>query len=211
MNYQEALSKAMKLLNKGNDKGATPEESAIFLAKAQQIIDEYRLNVDDLNFDAEQLREDNEPINNYSDDPLDIAKYGKYREVWMRRLANIVAVQNQARLVYSTLYDRSVRLQIIGRPSDVTTVRYLYSFFKRQVEELIATECAGNSGPYLGQFSMGVLDTLWRKLHAARKETCETGRVKGQIAGEKIRTTAAKGALAAGQQPVKGARKFKFE
>lgn len=172
MNIQEAILKVQKLLAKGNDKATSPEEAAAFLAKANQIMDDYKLNVDEVS-NANQEKDDNEPIRNFYDDPLDHVKYGNYRETWTRTLANVLATHNQTRTFYTTHADRSISIKIIGRGSDVQVVRYLYSFFKRQIEQLADEGCSGNSTAYRGQFCMGVIDTLWRKLLAERKQTIE--------------------------------------
>lgn len=170
MNYQDAISKAMKLLAKGNDKATSPEEAALFLSKAQEIIDAYKLDVNDFNHDQEQAKDDNEPIKDFGfADPLDDVKYGQYREVWTRRLGFILASHNSCRTVYAKKADKGVMIKIIGRASDVTLVRYLYGFFKRQVEELAKEGCAGHSSAFRGQFCMGVIDTLYNKLEAVRK------------------------------------------
>ncbi len=176
MNYQEAITKAMKLLAKGNNAAATPEESAAFLAKAQEIIDNYKLSVDDMS-DANQKTDDNEPIMDFGmEDPLDNTGYGQYRETWVRRLGWIIASHNQCKTISYRMQDKSITMRIMGRPSDVTAVRYLYNFFKRQIEEIAKPACAGHSGPYRGQFCMGVLDTLNAKLDKDRESMISSKR-----------------------------------
>jgi len=171
MNITEIATKVRKLLAMGNDKASTPEESAAFLAKAQRIIDEHKLDVSSFDYDENQEREDAEPIVDFGyEDPLDNVKYGQYRETWTRRLAAIVSHHNQCRTVYITQFDKSVVIKIIGRPSDVQTVRYMYGFFKRQVEDLSAEACRGHSSAFRGQFCMGVLDTLYGKLNRDRQD-----------------------------------------
>ena len=253
MNVNEAIQKAMKLLNKGNNAATSPEESAAFLAKAQQIIDDYKLDISSFNHDQNAKDDDAEPICNYGDeDPLDKVKYGQYRETWTRRLASVIANHNQARIVYTRHEDKSITIKIIGRASDVQIVRYMYGFFKLQVEELSAAGCKGNSSAFRGQFCMGVIDILWTKLNKERNATINAkrseqssnpmalvrvnnavarmekrntdvekfmkenmklgkgrsssfktntgGRQQGQLAGEKIRMTAARAAVGAGSR-----------
>ena len=117
-------------------------------------------------YDENQAKDDAEPVQDFGwSDPLDRVKYGQYRETWTRRLAAILAHHNQVKTIYMSHVDKSISIKIIGRASDVSLVRYLYGFFKIQVEQLAEPACKGHSSAYRGQFCMGVLDTLWHRLN----------------------------------------------
>lgn len=177
MTLDEAIDKARKLLAKGNNAATSPEESAAFLAKAQQIINDYKLDVNGLDYDENQTKDDAEPVQDFGySDPLDHVTYGQYRNTWTTRLASILSTHNQTRIVFTTHADRSITIKIIGRASDVQVVRYLYAFFKRQVEELAKPACKGHSTAFRGQFCMGVLDTLWWKLSAEKEKSIKAKR-----------------------------------
>lgn len=171
MTYQEAIDKAMKLLRL--TKSPVPAEAALAASKAQEIIDHYKLDVTGLDYDKQEAADDNEPVKDFGySDPLDNVKYGMYRETWCVRLASYVARHNHTRIVQTYAADGKGRvIKIIGRPSDVNTVRYLYPFFKIQIEEMANRDCVGHSSAYRGQYCAGVIDTLWAKLCASRQQT----------------------------------------
>jgi len=171
MQYEEALRKVRALLNLADQtRGSTPEEAANAAAKAQAIMDKFGIDTDDADFDLNTAKQDAEEIKDFGyEDPLDNAKYGNYEESWSVRLASVVAQRSACIARYRRMMDKSSSIRIIGRPSDVQMVRYLYAFFKRQIKELQAEHCKGNSSAYKGQFCNGCIDTLVKKLDESRK------------------------------------------
>lgn len=176
MQYDEALRKVRSLLNLAA-RGGTPEEAANAAAMAQKIIDKYNIDIEDADFDVNQAKADAEPITDFGwDDPLDKAKYGAYVERWSVRLANVVCNYNTCAIRYYRGESRESVIKIIGRPSDVAAVRYLYAYFKSQIIELTKTHTLGHSTAYKGQFADGCIDTLNRRLTEQRKSTFEEKR-----------------------------------
>lgn len=178
MKHDEVISKVRRMLNTN---GRTPEEAAQFAAKAQELIDRHRLNVADLEYGANEKEREDEPIKNYGyEDPIDNVKAGGYRETWTQRLASIVGEHNGCRCFWSRNNGRTMRdgitIRIVGKPSDVEATRYLYSFFKRQIEELQKVECKGNSTVYRGEFAAGCIDTLSTRLGESRAATFAAAR-----------------------------------
>jgi hypothetical protein len=177
MTHEEALRKAMGCLRLA-ERAGTPDEAALAAAKAQKIIDDYKLDIENLEFDAEQLKEDKEEVKDFGyADPLDDVKYGNYRESWTLRLASIVAHSNQCEVRHTKKSDKGIKIRVIGRPSDVCVVRYLYSFFRIQIDELAAAQTKGNSSSR-GEFCVGCIDTLKTKLEAQREATVAEVRTK---------------------------------
>lgn len=162
----------LRLANSSNQ-----HEAALAASRAQEIIDRYKLDISDLDYDTQSTKDDAEPVQDFGyEDPLDHVKYGWYRETWCIRLASVISRSNQCRIVYRRQPDKSRKIRIFGRPSDVSTVRYLYGFFRAQVEALAKTNCAGHSSAYFGQFCTGVIDTLTVKLTASREELFKSKR-----------------------------------
>jgi hypothetical protein len=182
MTHEEALRKAMSCLRLA-ERAGTPDEAAVAAAKAQKIIDDYKLDISNLEFDSEQLKEDKEEVKDFGyADPLDDVKYGNYRESWTLRLASIVAHHNQCAIRYQKKQDKGIRIRAVGRPSDVQALRYLYSFFRRQIEELTAQNCKGNSSTFKGEFCVGCIETLSKKLDEQAEATVTE--VKERYAGD---------------------------
>ena len=170
MNLNEAIRKASKLLKLAQSPNA--EEAASAAAKAQEIIDKYRLDIDDIDFDANTKAEDNEEVKDFGyEDPLDTPGVKDF-SVEMLQLAKTVSYHNQTKVFFikgASTYE--LQFKIIGRPTDVQTTRYLYGFFKQQILEMVKRICKGNSHTYKWQFLKGVVATIGNKLEDQHEKT----------------------------------------
>ena len=167
------------------ERGGTPEESVLAAAKAQEIIDRYKLDVSGLDFDAQEKERDDEPVKDFGyEDPLDNISHKRYGIVIAVKLASVVARINQCRIVYRNhqdVYGGKVRtvsaaIKIIGRASDVSAVRYLYSYYKNEIERLAKLHTAGHSQTYYCHFCFGACDTLSERLNKSQAETAVSKR-----------------------------------
>jgi len=167
--YQEALAKAAKLLRLA--KSDNPNEAALAASRAQEIIDRWKLDVSGIGVDGALELGSEEPINNFSHDPLDAVAAR-----WKDQLAITLAKINQAQV-----YRADGGLCLIGRPSDVQTIRYLYTWLCREVERLAARDCAGCGRTYWNNFRIGVVDTVAKKLRLQADETLAAVRQEAAV------------------------------
>lgn len=191
-------------------KSSNEHEAALAAARAQEIIDRYQLAINDLDFDAQQKQRDDEPIKNFGyNDPLDNVKYGNYRESWTLRLATVVAEHNGTRTFWCkngyTSRD-GISIRIVGKPSDVDATRYLYSFFKGQIESLQSSCGRGQSSTWKGEFATGCIDTLRRRLKEQREATINE--VKAENAGNPLALMRVQNAVAKVEQKVQAVDKW---
>ena len=171
MTYQDAMRKVMALLRLADaERNPNAEQAAAAAAKAQELIDRYKLDVASADYDSQQEMRDQEDVQAFDDDPLGEAK-GTYHMRWSGQLAMTICMMNQCMVYRSMTGTITCVWQIIGRPSDVSAVRYLFSYFQREVNRLADAACVGHSRAYWGQFCCGVVDTIRRKLHASQKQT----------------------------------------
>lgn len=201
MTQDEALRKAMACLRLA--KSSNPNEAALAAAKAQEIIDRYQLDVSSLDYDAQQKKRDDEPIKNFESDPLDDVEGINVK--WAGVLAVHVARNNQCR-VYLQDGLRGKVLKIIGRASDVSAVRYMYSFLKEEVKRLRKENAAGHSGPYMNQFAHGVVDTIAAKLKQQREATFNA--VKAEQANNNLALVRVNNAVAKIKERMQAVDKF---
>lgn len=178
MTHEEAISKAIRLLKLAQSDN--PHEAALAAAKAQEIIDRYKLT--GLSAESELpggAKEPEEPIRNF-EDPLDYAKSGEGKNLsrWKVSLASVLAKANQSRIYTSQVYDKAFAtrtpvIRIVGRPSDVETVRYLYQYLVNEVERLTKVHAKGNGKTWANNFRYGVVDEIRDRLEAQRNETAQ--------------------------------------
>lgn len=163
MTHNEAVSKVAKLLRLSQS--SNPNEAALAASRAQEIMD--RFKIDSLSLDRSERKPDEE-VKNFRDDPLD----GQSAATWKGRLALTLAEMNQA-----ICYKSSGKLSLIGRPSDVSTVRYIYGWLVREVDALAAKNCAGNGRTWTNNYRIGVVETVCNRLreqHAATINAVKT-------------------------------------
>ena len=174
MKYEEALRKAVSCLKLSQS--SNQHEAALAAAKAQEIIDRYNLQIEDIKR-GDQSKEPEEDILNFGNDPLHEVCQVDSR--WTIRLASTIARMNSCRIYYSTKMSGSAIIKLIGRPSDISTVRYLFGWMETEVRRITHQECKGHSRRYQIDFRTGVVDTIQRKLEEQRKATYS--RVKQEV------------------------------
>lgn len=171
-----AMEKAAKLLRLAQSDN--PHEAALAAARAQEIIDRYRLNAAAIANAAEdhnpgQAPDDAEEIRNYADDPLS-ADGG----TWKALLAQAIADGNQCKI-----YTCGGAVCIIGRASDVEIVRPFFERIAAEVERLAAIHCKGNGRTYWNNFRLGCVDTIRHRLRESARATVEAVKSEAIAAG----------------------------
>lgn len=159
MPANSVLDKVRKLLRLAQS--PNPNEAAAAAVKAQQLIDEHNLASALLSLET-GANEPDEPIEDFQkkDAPLD----ENDRDYWRWRLAAILMHAN-ACAGYCL-----GGIQIMGRPSDVETVRYLYGYFAGEVNRLTEVAGKGCGRTWRNNYRNGIVDTLGARLmeqHAA--------------------------------------------
>jgi len=169
MTQEEALRKAIACLKLSQS--SNEHEAALAASKAQEIIDRYKLDVNSLDYDSESDKSDLETIQDYYSDPVDRMPFTRMR--WISTLASTISKLNQCR-IYLSPNGRGKNIHIVGRPSDVATVRYLQSYFRSEVLRLCKLNCVGYSDTYRHQFNQGVVDVICAKLVEQSSKTIQT-------------------------------------
>lgn len=177
MTHEEAISKAIRLLKLAQSDN--PHEAALAASRAQEIIDRYKLA--GLSAESELpggAKEPEEEIRNF-EDPLDYAKSGEGRNLsrWRATLASVLAKANQSRIWIHR--GQSATIRIVGRPSDVETIRYLYQYLVNEIERLTRVHAKGNGKTWANNFRYGVVDEIGDRLREQREATVQ--KMKAEI------------------------------
>lgn len=159
MTYEEAISKAAKLLRLATS--SNPHEAALAASRAQEIIDRFHLEPASLDLTGDTQAKPDEPIKDFGSDPLDGA-----HATWKWRFLSTLLRMNGCKA-----YKNVGRYAIVGRPSDVQVVRYLYSWLCREIDRLTGKHCAGNGRTYCNNFRIGAAETISERLCAQQKVT----------------------------------------
>jgi ribosomal protein L29 len=165
MKHEEALRKAISCLKLAQS--ANQHEAALAAAKAQDIMTRYNLSLDDMEYSDKPKQE---PIQDFGHtDPLHEVCQVDTR--WTLSLSYCIARMNSCRTYFHTKASGSCMVKIIGRASDVQTVRYIFAWLEREVRRITKQECQGHTRKYQVDFRTGVVDTIIRKLKEQQATT----------------------------------------
>jgi hypothetical protein len=158
------IDKVRKLLKIAERPDGNAEEAAAAAAMAQTLISRHQLDTAMLALDGAAPEADEEIVDFGDGDalsPLDVCGERQI-PLWRNRLASRMALVNACRI-----YFHGGTIHIVGRPSDVETVRYFYAYLAREVERLTARAGAGRGISWRTDYRLGIVDTLRRRLAEA--------------------------------------------
>jgi len=165
MTLEEAIEKARKLLNLANSDN--PNEAASAAAQAQKILDKYEITKTMLEEHGEE-EPDNEDVAIFNKAPLHEATRFNL-DKWRSRLAQIIANNNMCDIFLRTAGNNK-QVIIVGRPSDVEKVRYLFDWMFTETERLCSRDGVGMGRTWRNNYRHGIVDTISKKMIEARQE-----------------------------------------
>jgi hypothetical protein len=168
---EKIMARVRNLLRLAGD-GANENEAAAAAAAAQKLIERFKLDAAMLDASAGDDQPAEEEVRD-CEDPLDRSKS---KIAWKGSLASGIARANSCRI-----YWRGGTIQLVGTPSNVSTVRYLYAYFVREIERL-AKQYGGNGRSWMHAWRVGCAETLASRLKAAREEARNDARREAQDA-----------------------------
>jgi len=157
MNYDDALRKVRSLLRLAAS--ADANEAAAAAGRAQKLMDTFKIEQAMAELDTSESEPDEETI--ACADPLAEG----IRQNWKKCLANGIATANGCKILNS-----SGRILLFGKPSDIMTVRYLYTFLVREIDRLCDLECKGCGRTYRNNYRMGAQSKVVERLKEQRAE-----------------------------------------
>ncbi len=147
----QLIEKLQKLLAKAQNSATTPEESATFMAKVQQMMLEH-------NLDYQALEQKEEIESGF--DPLDQTK-----TKWKQGLACFIASFHGC-MAYIAL-DKSI--VIVGKPKNVSIARMLYLYCSNEIERLSKELCKGRGKSFANNFKVGCMSAIIQAMKNERE------------------------------------------
>ena len=157
MQYEDALRKIQGLLKLADS--ANANEAAAAAGRAQALMDRFKIDAAMAELDTDEDVVDEETI--ACADPLAEG----VKQNWKKCLADGISLANGCKILNS-----SGRILIFGKPSDIMTVRYLFSFLVREIDRLCDLECKGCGRTYRNNYRMGAQSKIKERLKAQREE-----------------------------------------
>lgn len=149
-------------------------EAALAASRAQELMDRHKIEQSMLELDTSKPAEPDEDIVHFDDADDALDNMGSKATTWKGSLAQSIAMHNGCEVYYNkrrrdTYEPREVHLAIVGRPSDVATVRYLYAYCVKEIERFVAQQGAGHGRTWYNNYRMGCVAAMADKLHEQRK------------------------------------------
>lgn len=148
----DVLRRVRALLAKEGAEGTTPEEVAASLALAQRLLEREGLTRESLALGGSA---DAEPEEDMVKCPDPLEGTGGKLAVWKNYLGVILTKENGC-----AGYRGPDGLILIGRPSDIQVIRYLFAYCAREIDRLAKAYCKGCGATYANNFRLGCVDAI---------------------------------------------------
>lgn len=159
------LDKIRKLLTL-SAKSTNANEAAVAAAAAQRLMTEHQIAEAELETGATHERP------SLSTDPLDT--FGNRSVTWKEILSSQLCSMHGCKVWKETHFEgrraRERRMRIVGRPSDVASVRYLYAWLTSEIERLVQRNGKGRGQRYAYSYRVGAVNGCLEAMWAARRE-----------------------------------------
>jgi hypothetical protein len=149
------MDKVERLLRLADSDNA--HEAAAALGQANRLMAEHGIEQSMLGADKAEAAE--AVINDYT--PLDTSR--RY-VAWKGQLAMTLGKHNACRV-----WKSGGDLHLVGRPSDVSGVRYLYAYASREIDRLARAHAQGRGRVYANNYRLGCVEGIGAALRAADK------------------------------------------
>lgn len=154
MSLESVLSKLRGL--RALSQSANQEEAETAARLAAELVHKHRIDEAEVSFSTGAT----EAIN---DDGVPLDTFGRNHVLWRRDLGLILA-QEHGCAMYSALHPNSVEMKLVGRPSDVAAVRYLYAWLSADIARI-----SGAYGKDKRSFCLGAVHGIHSALVRGRK------------------------------------------
>ena len=141
------MKKISKLMKKAKDSASTPEESALFLAKAQGLMLEHKISLSELEDHDEPLKQGIR-LNTEDASKKKVAYWKKY-------LAAILCKHNGC-----FIFQSGNKLSLAGKESNLRAVEYLYKYCLEEIDRITKLNTKGLGRTYANNFRYGCVDAI---------------------------------------------------
>jgi hypothetical protein len=167
------IEKIKKLLNLANGRNVNVNEAAAAAARAQELCFKHKLDLAQLQADS---GETDEGVGREAADFPGLRIQWKQDLMWtVARGFYCTAIRSQT-FVQSKSTKRRVQVIsfiLVGKPTDIQTVKYVYEYLWREIERLSFLETKGQDWTYKNNFRAGAVESVRIRLEEQRKTQSE--------------------------------------
>ncbi len=169
----DRIKKLMRLAESSN-----ANEAANAAGQAQRLMEEHRIDQAVLDLGDEEPEGDDEPIVDHGNAPLTVS--GRMPQ-WKVSLSVALASANACRCYVGWKWDSAKHahkrtLCLVGRPSDVATVSYLFGYLSKEIDRLTRLNARGRGRTWANSYRLGAVAAIRKRLREANKEARDNAR-----------------------------------
>jgi hypothetical protein len=178
---EKIVDRIKKLLRLAESSNAN--EAANAAGQAQRLMEQHR--IDQAMIDVNDEDADDEPDEPISDEYEPLETSGRLAQ-WKISLATGIARVNGCRCYIGSIYKGVKRgryqydhtLNLIGRPSDVTTVSYLFSYLVKEIERLVKLNGKGRGRTWNNSYRLGAVSAINTRMREGKDQARKEARAK---------------------------------
>lgn len=165
--HTNIIDKVRKLLALSTSSNAN--EAAAAAAKANDLIDKYRLS----QFDLEAETKVEEPIEQDDSYLYETGRITIWRHLLLNTLTKFYGVAHYNDVDFSA--GRKVsRMRMVGRKSDMEICRYIFAYLSLECERLSKSEAKGKGKVFVASYQEGFVEGVKEQLKISREEVKKT-------------------------------------
>jgi hypothetical protein len=153
MERETLISKIQKLMAKATNQATTPEESAIFMKKIEELKLQHNLEDCELNTKQDEVFTDEDSLDDTT-------------RTWKQSLGNLISKTNGCYVYKSS---SSGRMVITGTKQDIAVTRLMYSYCVNEIERLTKKLAYGKGKRFVNSFKMGAVSGIGNAIAAEKQ------------------------------------------
>lgn len=176
---EKIVDKIKKLLRLAES--ADVNEAANAAGKAQQMMEAHNIDLAMLPADDDGNPIEEEEVRQFDhDEALHVsARVASWHSQLSHRIAKSNGCSTFLGYTFSKEQAKYMRtVGIVGRPSDVATVRYLFQYLKAEIDRLCKQSAKGKGRTWANSFRLGAVHEVGRRLKEAKAEARREARDK---------------------------------
>lgn len=163
-NIQSIIEKVRKLLALATSQNVN--EAANAAAKANELIDEYRLSVDQLGASSSDA---DDPLIHDEAEPL----FESDRSMAWRKTLALKLSQHYGCYVWNKKSKRNIFYVVAGRQSDITVLRYMFAYLSSECMRLSTAHSKGKGRNYAESYRLGFVAGVTSALAESRQQAVQ--------------------------------------
>ena len=180
-NKASILLKIRKLLSLSNSDNVN--EAALAAARAQELMDKYGIEKAQAEIQTGfEDPEEKEDIKNFSEIPEGWVDTSQKMTKWKIHLFCGIAKYNSCK-GFSSYRGQGRSIEVIGRPSDVETTRYMYTYIMKEICNLRNKNSRGLGKTWSNNFCIGAVQGILERINESRNHMRAKMAVDAQRAG----------------------------